>query len=126
SSQRCTPTCPATGGCLSTPCSAPRSPPRTCCTGCCRSASMRRSSARSPGPASPAPTSPPDRGQGERLPAASHPLRLVCSQLPLRFWPIAQLATLVLPDADADTMVTPSTLIAQVTLPPAFSCTLIE
>ena len=58
--------------------------------------------------------------------AACQPLTLVSSQLPLRSWSIAQLATLVLPDADAVTMVTPSTLIWQVTVPPFFSWALIE
>jgi hypothetical protein len=44
----------------------------------------------------------------------------------LRFWSIAQLATLLVPDALADAIVTPSTLSWQVTVPPAFSWALIE
>jgi hypothetical protein len=58
--------------------------------------------------------------------AAHHPLSVVACQLPLRSWSIAQLATLLVPDAVEDAMVTPSTFSWQVTVPPPFSWALIE
>lgn len=57
--------------------------------------------------------------------AARHPALLAFIQLPVASWLIPQSAMLYPPDADADEMVTPATLIWQLTLPLPWSWALI-